>query len=163
SLGDGRPSFLIQPVDEELGQVRLCRGEMLLFFAGSNVHALEPVRAGERVSMLWMLFQPVDALRRVAPFVPTPSQVGRRVLTMAEVSATDVVYDLGCGDGRLVILAAKRFGARAVGLERDPGLVRAARARVRAAGLEGQVRIEQQDALRADVREATVVTLFLNA
>ena len=96
----------------------------------------------------------------LAPFVPTPQDVVNRMLTMAEVKKGDVVYDLGCGDGRLVIAAAKR-GARAVGIDIDPQRIEESRANARAAGVEDLVEFRLQDALEADVSDATVVTLYL--
>ena len=75
----------------------------------------------------------------------------------------DVVYDLGCGDGRILIAAAKAYGARGVGIEIDPALVKIARAKVRAEGVEDRVTILQQDLFQTDLSPATVVTLYLGA
>lgn len=97
----------------------------------------------------------------LAPFVPTPQDVVEKMLTMAQVSAKDVVYDLGSGDGRLVITAAKSFGARGVGIDIDPARIAESRANAKAAGVEGRVEFRQQDALAADLSQATVVTLYL--
>lgn len=94
-------------------------------------------------------------------YVPTPQSVVDRMLEMAEVKAGDVVYDLGCGDGRIVVTAAKKYGVKAVGYDIDPQRVKEARANVRAAGVEHLVRIEQQDIFTLDLREASVVTLYL--
>lgn len=80
---------------------------------------------------------------------------------LAGVHAGDVLYDLGAGDGRIVIAAARRYGIRAVGIEINPRMVEVARANVRRAGVERLVEIRQGDALAADLREASVVTLFL--
>ena len=80
---------------------------------------------------------------------------------LAGVQAGDVLYDLGAGDGRIPIAAAQRFGIRAIGIEINPRMVEVARANVRRAGLERLVEIRQGDALEADIREASVVTLFL--
>lgn len=80
---------------------------------------------------------------------------------LAEVGPGDVLYDLGAGDGRIPIAAAQRFGIRAVGIEINPRMVELARANVRLAGVEQLVEIRQGDALEADLREASVVTLFL--
>ena len=98
-----------------------------------------------------------------APFVPTPSDVVDRMLTLAEVGPSDVVYDLGCGDGRIVIAAAKSRGARGVGIDIDPGLIEEARRHARAAGVEHLVTFRVEDALVTDVSEATLVTLYLVA
>lgn len=94
-------------------------------------------------------------------FVPTPDFVVTRMLSMARVGRTDVVYDLGCGDGRIMIAAAKQFGARGVGFDIDPERVREARANVERAGVGHLVRIEQADIFAVDFKEATVITLYL--
>lgn len=96
----------------------------------------------------------------LAPFVPTPYDVVERMLALAEVTKNDVVYDLGSGDGRLVIAAAKR-GARGVGIDIDPQRIEESRAAAKAAGVENLVEFRLQDALEADVSGATVVTLYL--
>lgn len=96
-----------------------------------------------------------------APYVATPHPVVDVMLTVAGVTAADVVYDLGSGDGRIVIAAARKYGARAIGYERDPHRVAAARDSARAAGVADRVRFEVQDIFTADIREATVVTMYL--
>lgn len=95
------------------------------------------------------------------PYVTTPQRVVERMLTMADVSAADVVYDLGSGDGRFVITAAQQFGARGVGVEIDPQLVEQARAQARLAGVADRVTFRQGNLFEVDLREATVVTLYL--
>lgn len=97
----------------------------------------------------------------LAPYVPTPQDVVERMLELAGVTKQDVVYDLGCGDGRLVITAAKKYGARGVGVDIDPERVAESQANARREGVEHLVRFEQRDALETDVSEATVVTLYL--
>lgn len=99
---------------------------------------------------------------QLAPFDPTPQDVVERMLVLAGVKKGDVVYDLGAGDGRVVITAAKLYGVKAVGFEVDPGLVKLARENVREQGLEHLVEIRQQDFLSADLSPATVVTLYLS-
>jgi len=103
----------------------------------------------------------VSGAQSLAPFVATPQDVVDRMLDLAGVTNKDVVYDLGCGDGRLVVTAAKRFGARGVGVDIDPERIAESQANARAAGVEGMVTFKQQDALATDVSEATVVTLYL--
>jgi SAM-dependent methyltransferase len=93
-------------------------------------------------------------------YEPTPPEVVDAMMRIADVRAGDVVYDLGCGDGRLVIEAARR-GARGVGVDIDPELVRVARANARAVGLDDRVEIREGDLFETDVRDATVVMLFL--
>jgi SAM-dependent methyltransferase len=97
----------------------------------------------------------------LAPFVPSPPEVVDRMLALAGVTADDVVFDLGSGDGRIPIAAARTYGARGVGLEIDPRLVDEARANARAAGVDHLVEFRQQDVLTADISAATVVTLYL--
>ena len=96
-----------------------------------------------------------------APFVSTPPDVVDRMLKLANVGPGDVVYDLGCGDGRIVIAAAQKFGARGVGVDLDPLRVQEAQANARNAGVEHLVSFRVQDALDTDVSEASVVTLYL--
>jgi tRNA G37 N-methylase Trm5 len=102
-----------------------------------------------------------DGQPTLAPYVPTPQDVVERMLSMASVGANDVVIDLGSGDGRLVITAAKKFGARGVGIDIDPARIAEGQANARAAGVESRVEFRQQDALQADLSQATVVTLYL--
>ncbi len=97
----------------------------------------------------------------LAPYVPTPQIVVDRMLELAEVTSKDVVYDLGCGDGRIVITAAKKYGAHGVGVDIDPDRIREAKANAKAAGVEPLVVFNQQDAMTVDVSPATVVTLYL--
>ncbi|MGE0041466.1 MAG: cyclopropane-fatty-acyl-phospholipid synthase family protein [Vicinamibacterales bacterium] len=97
----------------------------------------------------------------LAPFVPTPQEVVDRMLQLAGVTKDDVVYDLGSGDGRIVITAAQRFGARGVGVDIDPLRIAESRANAARAGVSDRVTFKLQDALTTDVSEATVVTLYL--
>jgi SAM-dependent methyltransferase len=94
-------------------------------------------------------------------YVPTPQPVVDAMLELASVKASDVVYDLGSGDGRIVITAAKTFGARGVGIEIDPALVAKATENAQAAGVADRVRFITQNIFDTDVTEATVVTLYL--
>jgi SAM-dependent methyltransferase len=101
---------------------------------------------------------------RVAPdvvYVPTPQVVVEAMLDAAHVTERDVVYDLGSGDGRIVITAARKYGARGVGVEIDPALVARATEAAAAAGVAGRVRFLTQDLFTADISDATVVTLYL--
>ena len=97
----------------------------------------------------------------LAPYMATPQEVVDRMLQMADVTKTDVVYDLGSGDGRLVITAAKRYGARGVGIDIDPRRIEESRANAVAAGVGHLVEFRLGDALKADVSTATVVTLYM--
>lgn len=98
---------------------------------------------------------------REARYDPTPMSVVRAMLQLADVGPQDVVYDLGSGDGRIPIAAARSFGARGVGIEIDPALVAEAQANARRAGVEDRVEFRLGDMYGADVGSATVVTLFL--
>jgi len=104
----------------------------------------------------------VRAPGQLAPFDPTPQEVVERMLALAAVKKNDVVYDLGSGDGRVVVTAAKKYGVRGVGFEIDPGLVKLARENVRKQGVGKLVEIRQQDFMNADLSPATVVTLYLS-
>ena len=99
--------------------------------------------------------------RSLAPFVPTPQGVVDRMLELADVTSDDIVYDLGCGDGRIVITAAQRFGARGVGVDIDPQRIADSNANAARAGVQHLVQFIEQDAMTVDVSEATVVTLYL--
>jgi SAM-dependent methyltransferase len=103
----------------------------------------------------------VAAPQKLAPYVQTPQDLVDRMLQMAQVGRNDVVYDLGCGDGRLVITAAKKFGARGVGVDFDLNRVKESQVNAKKAGVEALVEFRQQDALTVDVSPATVVTLYL--
>ncbi len=95
------------------------------------------------------------------PYVPTPQTVVDEMLKIAAVTKDDVVYDLGSGDGRIVITAAKKYGARGVGVDISSERVEEANANAREAGVTDRVRFMQQDLFQTDIKEATVVTLYL--
>lgn len=95
------------------------------------------------------------------PYVPTPQPVVDRMLELAKVGKDDVVYDLGSGDGRIVITAAKKYGARGVGFDLNPERIAEARANAKEAGVEDKVEFRQQDLFKADLSKADVVTLYL--
>jgi ubiquinone/menaquinone biosynthesis C-methylase UbiE len=95
------------------------------------------------------------------PFVPTPPEVVSRMLELADIKPGDVVYDIGSGDGRIVIAAAKKYGVKAVGIEIDGELVDKARSRAANEGVAELAEFREQDALAADISEATVVTMYM--
>ena len=95
-------------------------------------------------------------------FVATDLTIVNAMLTLAGVTRDDIVYDLGCGDGRIVIAAAKEFGARGVGVDLDPQRIREAQANAVRAGVAERVTFRVQDIFDADIQPATVVTLFLS-
>ena len=97
----------------------------------------------------------------LAPWVPTPALVVDRMLELASVTGKDVVYDIGCGDGRIVITAARRYGARGVGIDIDKAMIEESERDAESAGVERQVKFICMDATKADISEATVVSLYL--
>jgi SAM-dependent methyltransferase len=106
--------------------------------------------------------EPQPEVRRDVPYVPTPQEVVDEMLKMANVGKNDVVYDLGCGDGRLVVTAVKKFGAkRGVGVDIDPQRIRESDENARAAGVADRTKFVVQDLFKTDISEATVVTLYL--
>ena len=104
----------------------------------------------------WQSFKGYDV-----PFVPTPPEVVDEMLRLADIKAGDVLYDLGCGDGRIVIAAAKRYGIRAIGIDIDPVRIAESNENAAKAGLTGKVRFIQQNLFEADFKDATVVTMYL--
>jgi SAM-dependent methyltransferase len=95
------------------------------------------------------------------PYVASPPPIVAAMLEMANVNSSDTVYDLGCGDGRIVISAAKKYGAKGVGIDLNPARIEEARANARSAGVAGRVMFEVDDLFDADIRDATVVALYL--
>lgn len=95
------------------------------------------------------------------PYVPSPEEVVNAMLKLADVKKDDVLYDLGCGDGRIVITAAKSFGARAVGVDIDPERIREANENAKKAGVSDRVKFIEKNLFDADISDATVVTLYL--
>lgn len=105
--------------------------------------------------------QKFGAAENLAPYIPTPQIVVERMLEAGRVKPGDMVYDLGSGDGRVVITAAQKFGARAVGVEILPELCQKAVNKIKALGLEDRVSMVEGSALRVDLSPADVVTMFL--
>jgi SAM-dependent methyltransferase len=135
---------------------RISRAPLTMVIAGSAVLATQ----------LSVTAQQVPASKRpdapqLAPYVPTPQEAVDRMLQLAGVGKGDIVYDLGCGDGRIPITAARRYGARGVGVDIDPQRIAEATANARQAGVSHLVSFRLQNALTTDVSEATVVTLYL--
>lgn len=94
-------------------------------------------------------------------YVPTPQAVVDAMLDMAKVTSRDIVYDLGCGDGRIPITAAQKYGARGIGIDIDPVRIAEASENAKAAGVTGKVTFLNQDLFTTDVGDATVITLYL--
>ena len=116
------------------------------------------------VSAAWLLLVLPAVARAEQPdviFVPTPQDVVDEMLRLAGVHKGDVLYDLGCGDGRIPVTAAKRYGIRAVGIDIDPERIREANENAKRAGVTGLVTFRQENLFTADFREASVVTLYL--
>src|SRR5580692_5975108 len=105
--------------------------------------------------------QKFGAAENLAPYIPTPEDIVDRMLSAAHIKAGETVYDLGSGDGRVVIAAAQKYGAKAVGVEIRPDLCRQAEARIKALGLEDRVTMVEGSALRIDLTPADVVTMYL--
>ena len=95
------------------------------------------------------------------PFVPTPQEVVDRMLALAKVGKSDTLYDLGCGDGRIVVTAARQFGARGVGIDLNPERIAEAEANARKAGVEQRVKFKVADLFETDLSPASVVSLYL--
>ena len=119
---------------------------ILLAFALLSVHAASLVSAQEG---------------KIVPYVPTPQEVVDRMLELAQVKAGDVVYDLGSGDGRIVVTAAKKYGVKAIGFEIDPQRIKESHENIKKAGVEKLVEIRQQDIRTVDLSQANVLTMYL--
>jgi len=118
------------------------------------------VLAGASARLGWPA-EPREQNRKLAPYVPTPHDVVERMLELAQVTRKDLVIDLGCGDGRIPIAAAKKYGARGLGVDIDPQRIEEAQAAAKRHGVQHLVIFKLQDAMTVDVSQATVVTLYL--
>jgi tRNA G37 N-methylase Trm5 len=98
---------------------------------------------------------------KIVPYVPTPQEVVDRMLELAQVKTGDVVYDLGSGDGRIVVTAAKKYGVKAIGFEIDPQRIKESQENIKKAGVENLVEIRQQDIRTVDLSPASVLTMYL--
>jgi SAM-dependent methyltransferase len=103
----------------------------------------------------------VEQIKTDVPFVPTSEETVEAMLRLAQVGPDDLVYDLGCGDGRIVVTAAKRFGARAIGVDINPERIQESTQNALQAGVTNRVRFVQGDLFTADIQNATVVSLYL--
>ena len=102
-----------------------------------------------------------DEGKKIVPYVPTPQEVVERMLDLAQVKKGDVVYDLGSGDGRIVVTAAKKYGVKAIGFEIDPERIKESAENIKKAGVGDLVEIRQQDIRTVDLSPATVLTMYL--
>ena len=116
---------------------------------------------GLTIAFALLLAQPPEPVFINAPYVPSSDKVVSAMLKLAAVNSSDSVYDLGCGDGRIVVAAAKDFGAHGVGIDINPVRIAEAKENARKAAVESLVRFEENDLFRADIHEASVVTIFL--
>jgi protein-L-isoaspartate O-methyltransferase len=123
---------------------------VLLTLAVANIAALNALRAQDTIS----------ENKKIVPYVPSPQFVVDKMIELAGVKPGDLVFDLGSGDGRIVVTAAKK-GAKAVGFEIDGDLVGESRANIKKAGVEANAEIRNQDILTVDFSDATVVTMYL--
>jgi len=98
---------------------------------------------------------------KIVPYVPTPQEVVERMLELAQVKKGDVVYDLGSGDGRIVVTAAKKYGVKAIGFEIDPERIKESKENIAKAGVGNLVEIRQQDIRTVDLSGASVLTMYL--
>jgi tRNA G37 N-methylase Trm5 len=98
---------------------------------------------------------------KIVPYVPTPQEVVERMLELAQVKKGDVVYDLGSGDGRIVVTAAKKYGVKAIGFEIDPQRIKESHENIKKAGVGHLVEIRQQDIRTVDLSPANVLTMYL--
>ena len=99
----------------------------------------------------------------IAPFVQTPLEVAKKMLDISKIKSGEVLYDLGCGDGRLIILAAKEIGAKATGIELREDLIERARTEIKRLNLEGKVNVIQANFFDVPISDADVVTLYLTS
>ena len=99
--------------------------------------------------------------KKLAPYVASPQRIVDRMLEMASIKPGDTVFDLGCGDGRILIQAAQKYQAKAVGIEIDDKLVQMTNERINSLGLQNRVRVQQGNLLEADLSSADVVTIYL--
>jgi SAM-dependent methyltransferase len=126
----------------------LAGGALLIGLAGGNSEAAQPAAEAPK--------KKPDVI-----FVPTPQKAVEKMLELAEVKEGDIVYDLGCGDGRIVVTAAKQYGVKAVGVDIDPERIKESKENVRKNEVDDLVTIKQADIFELDFSEATVVTLYL--
>jgi SAM-dependent methyltransferase len=102
-----------------------------------------------------------DEVSLDVPYVPTTPELVEQMLKLGQIKSTDTVYDLGCGDGRIVIMAAEKFGARGVGVDLNPERIREATENAKKAGVASRVRFVNGNLFDVDIHNATVVTLYL--
>jgi SAM-dependent methyltransferase len=118
-------------------------------------------RQGDNYYVSWEGLHIAKGSSPDVPYVSTPHAIVDEMVRLADVKASDVVYDLGCGDGRMVIAAVKKTGCRGVGIDIDPERIKESRANARASGVEDRVRFVEQNFFASDIRDATVMLIYL--
>jgi SAM-dependent methyltransferase len=141
-------------------------GHKISFAATKNLLSSKEYEVKPLARILVVLFYILVAVREVRsqetiPFVPSPMHVVNKMLEVAEIKKGDILYDMGSGDGRVVIEAAKKYGIRGVGVDLNPELVAKARENAEKEGVNHLVEFRAQDGLTVDISEATVVTLYM--
>lgn len=131
------------------------------FLAGIGALGAAPMLAAAQATAPFLAQAGTVAREPDVIYVPTPDDVVSSMLELAQVSAQDTVYDLGCGDGRIVITAAQKYRARGVGIDIDPARIEEAEANARQARVADRVRFIRGDLFEADISAASVVTLYL--
>lgn len=131
---------------------------MLVSALGWLVGNPPPRHGADGIGVVWA--QDLES-KKIVPYVPTPQDVVDRMLQIAGVQKGDVVYDLGSGDGRIVVTAAKKYGVKAIGFEIDPERIKESHENIQKAGVEELVEIRQQDILTVDLSGASVLTMYL--
>ena len=155
----GEARFLSQ-VHQLSGSMHAIRG-CLLVLALSGLAGADPQLSAQVSTQSGAAEQRLDDPNWLGPFVPTPARVVNAALKLAKVGKNDLVYDLGSGDGRIILAAAQRFQASSVGIEWNRALCDETSAAIRELGLEDRVSVIQGDIFSQDVSQATVVTGYL--
>lgn len=162
-----RPLWYNPPAMADSHSAPLTRRSGLAWLVGGVAVAGAAVWGGVYAYTTWLERSFDPEMKRTplnAPFITSPQDVVDQMLELAELDENDVIYDLGCGDGRIVITAAKRYGCRGIGYEYDPKIAEMAREHARAEKVDHLVTIEQRDIFTLDkteLNQATVITLYL--
>ncbi len=122
---------------------------------------LMPVGVAVVLSLVLAVAAPAQTRYPDVPYVPSSPQIVEGMLKLANVTPNDTVYDLGCGDGRIAIMAVQKFGARAVGVDIDPERIKEATENAQKAGVQGKAKFIEGDLFTVPIKDATVVTLYL--
>jgi SAM-dependent methyltransferase len=149
----------VQPVSAPGPQIRIRR--TLVLAAGLIIAGAIAFGGLRQLSKRVPDPAPLQRIPKNAPFITTPDFVVDKMIELGEVTESDLVYDLGCGDGRIVITAARQHGCRGVGFDLNPERVAEAREKARQHGVEHLVTIEQQDVFQLDLSQANVIMIYL--